>query len=124
MKLQSVVAVAVLAVVLGAGCVSAVYDPYETCYAGDVCTGAGVSCQSSTLSGSSWSGELCTTSCVSDGDCPQDVSNYNAVCVFYGSGEGQCFLTCPGGSYSCPYGQACFTYVDGYTGDSLDLCTP
>ena len=50
-------------------------------------------------------------------DCLQVPSNYSAACV-----NGQCYLTCPSGSVSCPYSQGCFTF-DSNAGP-ISLCTP
>ncbi len=92
-------------------------NPYETCYAGDVCVG-GLTCAVTTLPVSSgYTGYFCTSGCSLDSDCVQVPTNYNATCV-----NSQCYLSCPAGGSTCPYGQSCFTF-DSNVG-SLDLCTP
>jgi hypothetical protein len=92
-------------------------DPYDSCDPGDQCRG-GLVCAGTTLPVSSgYSGNLCTSSCSSDGDCLQLVQDYSAICV-----NDQCYLTCPTGSGSCPYSQGCFTFSSN-TGP-VDLCTP
>jgi hypothetical protein len=93
-------------------------NPYETCYAGDVCLG-GLTCAVTTLPASSGvTGYFCTSGCNVDSDCVQVPNNYSAACV-----NGQCYLTCPSGSSTCPYSQGCFTFVDTNQ-NSLNLCTP
>jgi hypothetical protein len=92
-------------------------NPYETCYANDICLG-GLTCAQTTLPASSaYTGFFCTSGCNYNSDCVQVPSNYNAACV-----DGQCYLTCPAGSSTCPYDQGCFTF-DSNVGP-LDLCTP
>jgi hypothetical protein len=96
---------------------SAVDDPYDSCSGGDECSG-GLACIDTTLPVSSgYSGSLCTSTCGSDSDCLQVPENYSAACV-----NGQCYLTCPSGSGTCPYSQGCFTF-DSNAG-SISLCTP
>ncbi len=121
---KSLLRCAVPVLLLSAACASPALDPYESCSSGDTCSMAGITCQGSTLGATSWTGALCTTTCTSNSDCPQDLSNYSAVCVFYAEGIGQCYLTCPGGSSTCPYGQSCFSYSNDYNGGNIELCTP
>jgi hypothetical protein len=112
--------------VMAAGCGSSpstdntapiIDNPYDTCYAGDTCAG-GLTCAGTTLPASSgYTGYFCTSGCSLDTDCLQVPTNYSASCV-----NEQCYLTCPAGSSSCPYGQSCFTF-DSNLG-SIDLCTP
>jgi hypothetical protein len=91
-------------------------QPYETCYSGDVCA-QGLYCTQTLLPASSgYTGFFCTSGCTYDTDCVQLVQNYNAVCV-----SGQCYLSCPAGSSTCPYDQGCFTFNDN---GLIDLCTP
>lgn len=98
-------------------------NPYETCYAGDICLG-GLKCWQTSLPASSgYTGWFCTSGCNYDSDCLQVPANYSAVCV-----NNLCYLTCPAGGSTCPYdassgvAQGCFTF-DSNVG-SLDLCTP
>jgi hypothetical protein len=92
-------------------------DPYESCVPGDYCNGD-LDCSPTTLPASSgFSGDFCTSGCNSDSDCLQVPTNYDAACV-----NGQCYLTCPTGSDSCPYSQSCFTF-DSNAGP-ISLCTP
>jgi hypothetical protein len=111
-----------LGVVLSSACSSATpvntEDPYESCEPGDNCT-AGLYCLGTSLPASSgYSGYFCTSGCNSDADCVQVPTNFDANCV-----NGQCYLTCPGGSDSCPYDQSCFQFTDS-TGAPINLCTP
>jgi hypothetical protein len=92
-------------------------NPYETCYAGDICAG-GLTCAATTLPATSgYTGYFCTSVCYTDSDCVQVPTNYTATCV-----NSQCYLTCPAGRSTCPYDQSCFTF-DSSLG-SIDLCTP
>ncbi len=91
--------------------------PYESCVGGDYCPG-GLYCVGTTLPVSSgYSGSFCTTGCNDSLDCPQVVSNYDAICV-----NSQCYLQCPTGSNTCPYGQGCFTFSSNV--GPVSLCTP
>jgi hypothetical protein len=104
---------------LSSGCSSSVVtdDPYESCVGGDDCAG-GLTCADTTLPVSSgFSGSLCTSACNQDTDCLQVPENFSAACV-----NGQCYLTCPSGSDTCPYSQGCFTF-DSNAGP-ISLCTP
>ncbi len=93
-------------------------DPYESCEPGDDCTG-GTACAETTLPASDgYSGYFCTNNCSDATDCQGTPSGYDAECV-----NGQCYLTCPTGSGSCPYSQGCFTFSD-QNGNPIDLCTP
>lgn len=124
MKILGLLTSLLLGITMVAGCGSSnppppsgggpiVDQPYETCYADDVCAG-GLYCAPTTLPASTgFTGYFCTSGCNYDGDCLQLSSNYAAVCV-----GGQCYLSCPNGNYSCPYDQDCFTYGD------IALCTP
>ena len=92
--------------------------PYESCVGGDYCTTAGLYCARTTLPVSSgYSGSFCTSTCATSSDCAQLVSNYYAICV-----NSQCYLQCPSGSNSCPYGQGCFTFSSNI--GPVSLCTP
>ncbi len=91
--------------------------PYESCSYGEYC-GYGLSCADTTLPVSAgYTGSFCTAGCNYGSDCPQVVSNYEAICV-----NGQCYLQCPTGSNSCPYGQGCFTFRSN--AGPVSLCTP
>ena len=117
------IACTLFGVALSSGCTTTVTpatvvtdDPYESCETGDLCTG-GLDCLPTSLPASTgFSGQLCTSTCSSDADCLQDVSNFSAVCV-----NDQCYLTCPS-SDSCPYSQGCLTF-DSNAGP-ISLCTP
>lgn len=92
-------------------------DPYDSCNAGDECSG-GLACLETTLPATSgFSGNLCTSSCSVDTDCVQVPTNFAANCV-----NGQCYLTCPS-SDSCPFSQSCLTFTD-QNGNPVSLCTP
>ena len=112
------IACALLTTALLAACGSparAVDDPYESCSGDDLCSG-GLACADSTLP-AGYNGSLCTSTCGSDADCLQVPQNYSAACV-----NGQCYLTCPAGGESCPYGQGCFTFTSN--AGLISLCTP
>lgn len=101
----------------GAGCGAGRVDPYESCGNGDYCTG-GLTCATTTLPASSgYTGAFCTAGCFDSSDCPQLLSNYYAICV-----NEQCYLQCPTGSGSCPYGQGCFVFNSNI--GPVSLCTP
>jgi hypothetical protein len=109
-------AIAIVAVTAGCGPAPADY-PYDTCNPGEVCAG-GLTCATSTLpAGSSFTGTFCTSGCTTSADCLQVPENQTATCV-----NGHCYLQCPTGGISCPYGQACFTY-DSNVGP-ISLCSP
>ena len=92
-------------------------DPYESCSAGDNCSG-GLTCAATTLPASTgYSGSFCTSTCMADTDCLQVPANYAANCV-----NGQCYLTCPS-SDTCPDSQSCLTFSD-QNGNPISLCTP
>jgi hypothetical protein len=110
----------VLALAL-AGCSSSsqVDLPYETCVPSDGCS-QGTGCIKSSLPVSAgFSGNFCSTGCSTDRDCLQDLQNFAAICV-----EQECFIQCPQGGATCPYGTGCVTFTDDQTGDLIDLCTP
>ena len=94
-------------------------SPYESCDdLTDVCN-QGLDCLPTTLPVSAgYTGELCTTGCNTDFDCPQLLSNYASICV-----NRQCYTQCPDGGAICPYGTGCVTFSDG-TGAPIDICTP
>lgn len=96
------------------------YNAYETCYSTqDICAEGLLFCAPTSLPVSSgYTGYFCTSGCTSDSSCLQVPQNYSAVCV-----NGQCYLSCPGGSATCPGDQGCFTF-DTTSGGQLDLCTP
>lgn len=108
------------ALVVGSGCGPGGYarvNPYESCAYGDYCNG-GLTCAQTTLPASSgYTGSFCTAGCNFSSDCPQLISNYDAICV-----NQQCYLQCPTGSNTCPYGQGCFIF-DSNVGP-ISLCTP
>jgi hypothetical protein len=92
-------------------------EPYETCYAGDVCSD-GLTCAATTLPASSgYTGYFCTSGCTYNSDCVQLAGNYTAVCI-----DNQCYLSCPAGNATCPYDQGCFTFSSNM--GSVALCTP
>jgi hypothetical protein len=90
-------------------------SPYENCSAVEVCTG-GTACLDSTLP-AGYAGYFCTTTCQASTDCGQDLTNYDAICV-----NSQCYIQCPTGGITCPYGTSCFTF-DSNVGP-VSLCTP
>ena len=91
--------------------------PYESCSGGTYC-GGGLGCAQTTLPVSSgYTGSFCTSTCYTQADCPQLVQNYAAICV-----NSQCYLQCPDGGNSCPYGQGCFTFSSNV--GPVSLCTP
>lgn len=93
-------------------------SPYQSCNQGDGC-GQGTGCLATTLPASAgYTGSFCTTSCGTSNDCPQDLSNYAAICV-----NSQCYIQCPSGTSTCPYGTGCLTFSDQY-GNPVNLCTP
>lgn len=93
-------------------------DPYESCVPGDTCT-QGTQCLATTLPVSTgYTGDLCTVVCAVAGDCPQDITNYAAICV-----NQQCYTQCPNGSISCPYGTTCITFSD-QNNNAVNICTP
>lgn len=101
-----------------AACGTVVNQPYQACAYGETCSG-GTVCQQTRLPASSgYTGALCTTGCTYGSDCLQDLSNYAAICV-----NSQCYIECPSGGYSCPYGTACISFADQY-GYPVNLCTP
>jgi hypothetical protein len=116
----SILALVVAALGAGVlGCGSALPGAYETCdYGYDACPG-GLVCYDTTLPASAgYSGALCTTVCTYSTDCPQLVANYDAICV-----NGQCYIQCPAGGSTCPYGTGCLEFSD-QSGNPIDLCTP
>jgi hypothetical protein len=93
--------------------------PYESCATGDTCT-EGTACLTTTLpANAGFTGSLCTTACTADADCLQDLSSFTATCV-----NDQCYITCPSGGITCPYGTACLTFTDATTSTTIDICTP
>jgi hypothetical protein len=108
-----------LAALLFSGCASSTIDaPYESCTQADGCSN-GTACLQTTLpAGSGFTGELCTTGCNTSQDCLQDLSNYAAICV-----NAQCYIQCPSGGSTCPYGTGCLQFSD-QNGDAVNLCTP
>jgi hypothetical protein len=111
---------ALLCVVLLAGCATQnnVDQPYESCDLNEGCS-QGTACLQTTLPASAgYTGASCTTPCNVDADCLQDLSNYAAICV-----NQQCYIQCPNGGQSCPYGTGCVTFSD-QAGFPVDTCTP
>lgn len=105
-----------LAGILGCATSDNTAAPYENCSAGEGCT-QGTACIQSTV-GSSYSGYFCSNSCNTSNDCLQDLNNYDAICV-----NDACYIQCPTGGQTCPYGTQCFAFTD-QTGGEVDLCTP
>ena len=93
-------------------------QPYEPCYAGEVCE-TGWTCAPTTLPASSgYTGDyFCTSGCTYDTDCVQISGNYPPACI-----DNQCYQTCPAGNSACFPEQSCFTF-DSNLG-AIDLCTP
>jgi hypothetical protein len=104
---------------IAAGCNGPVIDsPYESCAPGEGCS-QGTICLATTLPASAgYTGDLCTNYCNSSADCLQDLTNYAAICV-----NTQCYIQCPGGGSTCPYGTACLVFTD-QGGNPVSLCTP
>jgi hypothetical protein len=103
----------------GGGNTVIVDDPYESCDPNtDVCS-QGTACLGTTLPASAgFTGSLCTVTCAVDTDCPQDITNFAAICV-----NDQCYTQCPNGGANCPFGTACITFSD-QDGNPIDICTP
>ncbi len=102
----------------GGGGTGVIASPYESCQPGDDCT-QGTDCLETTLPVSAgFTGALCTVGCNTDLDCPQDLTNYAAICV-----NDQCYTQCPDGGALCPYGTGCVTLQD-QNGFDFNLCTP
>jgi hypothetical protein len=110
-----------LLVLLVSSCVGgkgALQAPYQSCGEYDGCS-TGTFCSETTLPASAgYTGSFCTNSCHADADCLQDLDNYAAICV-----NAQCYITCPTGNRSCPYGTGCLTFADS-SGFGFNLCTP
>jgi hypothetical protein len=100
-------------------CASSTVDqPYESCTASEGCT-QGTGCIESTLPASAgYTGNFCSTGCNNSNDCLQDLSNYAAICV-----NGACYIQCPAGGQTCPYGTGCLDFTD-QNNDIVSLCTP
>ena len=93
-------------------------DAYDSCEPGDLCPD-GLACTPTDLPASTgYSGDFCTASCSVATDCPGIPGSFDAACV-----NGQCYLTCPAGSGTCPYSQGCLSFTD-QNGNAIDLCTP
>ena len=119
MNLKSMLCITI-GLMLCASCVgrSSVMGPYQSCGEYDDCS-AGTFCSSTTLPASAgYTGSLCTNGCDFDSDCLQDLDNFEAICVNH-----QCYITCPTGNRTCPYGTGCLTFVDEF-GYGENLCTP
>lgn len=92
--------------------------PYESCTLQDGCTN-GTACLPTTLPASAgYTGYSCTNGCNADRDCLQDLNNYAAICV-----NAQCYIRCPNGSQTCPYGTGCVSFAD-QEGFLVNVCTP
>jgi hypothetical protein len=108
----------------GGGPAPQLFQPYDSCDTvnGDGCTSAGgfpFACAQSSLPSASFTGDFCTVQCNTSSDCPLVINNFDTICV-----NSECFIQCPQGSGSCPYGQQCFDFTDASTGDIVSLCTP
>jgi len=102
----------------GGGGQVVVDSPYQACDPADACD-QGFACLPTTLPASAgFTGYLCTVECNTQADCPQDLSNFASICV-----NGQCYIQCPDGGGSCPYGTGCLTFSD-QSGALIDVCTP
>ena len=102
----------------GGGSGGATIDaPYESCGQYDGCSG-GTACIQSTVPTGYYAGYFCSNGCNSSADCLQDLNNYDAICV-----NGACYIQCPTGGQTCPYGTGCFAFTD-QTNSEVDLCTP
>lgn len=95
------------------------FQPYDTCDTqnGDGCTNS-FACVQSSLPAAAFTGDFCTVPCNVDADCPLVLNNFDTICY-----QGQCYIQCPQGGATCPYGQACGSYPIG-PGAVVDLCTP
>lgn len=117
----------VFGLVMGGGCVvqtNVSRSPYEDCGGGDSCSGATI-CQAVGLSAFGVTGNLCTTGCVTNADCPPGLSGFTAVCVATSSTGGQCYDQCPSGSsLSCPGATSCRSVVDSFDGTTFNICVP
>jgi hypothetical protein len=92
--------------------------PYESCSPNDGCT-QGTGCiQTSLPASAGFTGSSCSTGCNVDSDCLQDLQNFEAICVF-----SQCYIQCPQGNSTCPYGTGCVSFLDQQNFET-DLCTP
>jgi hypothetical protein len=117
MNLSRILSTTLLAVLLTA-CGAVVDQPYSSCTPGDAC-GQGTVCAATTLPASSgFTGSFCTNGCNVGSDCLMDLTNYATSCV-----NSQCYITCPAGGGSCPYGTGCLTFMD-QNGNPINLCTP
>jgi hypothetical protein len=92
---------------------------YDSCNPGDGCVDPGFTCVQSNLPAQTFTGYFCTViGCAVDNDCPLVVGNFATICV-----NAQCFIQCPSGSATCPYGQGCVGFPDSTGGTSV-ICTP
>jgi len=96
------------------------FQPYDTCDTqnGDGCTSS-FACVQSSLPSATFTGDFCTVGCNTTSDCPLVINNFDTVCV-----NAQCYIQCPTGGQTCPYGQGCVSFTDASSGALIDLCTP
>jgi hypothetical protein len=107
----------------GTGCVVVAggsRQPYETCGAGDTCTG-GTACVSANSTTDGFVGTFCTTGCnPSNPVCPTGPGGALAVCVPDNGGSptsGQCYAGCSAG---CPFDETCSSSAAG----GATFCVP
>ena len=117
MKLRNLLGLVLCGMSLAA-CGPVLDQPYQSCGYGEACAGGTVCAQTTLPASAGFTGALCTSSCVTSNDCLQDLSNYAAICV-----NSQCYIECPTGGYSCPYGTGCISFSD-QNGYLINLCTP
>jgi hypothetical protein len=98
--------------------VGVVASPYESCTASDTCSQGSTCYQGSLPVSAGFTGNLCSFPCTFDSDCPQDLTNYAAICV-----NSLCYIQCPVGGSTCPYGTGCVQFQD-QAGNAINLCTP
>jgi hypothetical protein len=107
-----------VAAALLAGCGTTVRQPYESCTSDEGCS-QGTACLPTSLPVfAGFTGAVCTNACAVSTDCLPVFNNFDTSCV-----NGQCYLTCPSGNISCPYGTTCLSFTD-QNGFLVNLCTP
>lgn len=111
--------------IFSSGCiinVSSTRSSYESCGAGESCTGA-TTCQQATLMITGMNvGTFCSRSCNTDLDCPSGFGLNTASCLETGGGVRQCYTKCTGPN-DCPAGNACAN-VPVAGGSSINVCVP